>query len=101
MQISRRFYLIISEIIHKIFELAEFILFLRLVLKFLGANPETLVVSLIYEMAGILISPFQFIFPDIYWPAGHLIEVTTISAMIGYWFALFILFQILRLFFKE
>lgn len=88
-------------VVKRLLALTEIFLFLRLILKFLGANPQTLVVNLIYEGSDVLVSPFNFIFPNIYWPAGYLIEIATISAMIGYALSVFIIFQILRLFSKE
>jgi hypothetical protein len=72
-------------------------LFLRLLLKFLGANPEALAVDIIYRNSDILVSPFNFIFNDLFWQ-GRLIEISVISAMAGYAVAFFVLIRILRLF---
>ncbi|MCX6761103.1 MAG: hypothetical protein NTZ84_03320 [Candidatus Nealsonbacteria bacterium] len=91
----------ISSIIKKILGLLELFLFLRLLLKFLGANSQTLVVGQIYKYSGILVYPFDFIFHDIYWPQGHIIEVSSIAAMIGYALAIFILFQLLQTFSED
>ncbi len=96
MRILSSIYSLILSIISKLFWLLQLFLFLRLLLKFLGANPQALVVSLIYKYSDILISPFSFIFRDIYWK-GHLIEISVISAMIGYAIAMFLIFRILRL----
>lgn len=96
-----RIYSIIIDIINKIFSLIEILLFLRLGLKFLGANPQTLIVSFIYKYSDILVLPFNSIFSNIYWPKGMVIETTTISAMIGYSIIFFIIFQILNLFSKN
>lgn len=82
----------------RVFFLLEFFLFIRLTLKFLEANSQTPVVNLIYKYSDILISPFEFIFPNIHWPKGYLIDTTTLSAMIGYAILVFIIFQLLRLF---
>lgn len=101
MLILTKIYSIISSLVKKLFFLVEFFLFLRLALKFLGANPETLVVNLIYKYSDIFVSPFNFIFPNIYWPKGYFVEITTISAMIGYALAVFIILQIMRLFFRD
>jgi len=88
---------LILSIISKLFWLFELFLFLRLLLKFLGANPKTLVVNLIYKYSDIVISPFSFIFRNIYW-GGHLIETSVISAVIGYAIAMFVIFQIIEAF---
>ena len=84
----------VSSIILKIFFLLELFLFLRLLLKFLGANPDTLVVDWIYRYSDIFVSPFNFIFHSIIWK-GYLIEMVAISAMFGY---AIVTFLILKLF---
>jgi hypothetical protein len=66
----------------------------------LGANPQALTVNLIYKYSDILISPFIFIFRNIYWK-GHLIEMSAISAIIGYAIAAFIVFEILKVFSRK
>jgi len=88
------------SIVLKLFWLFELFLFLRLSLKFLGANPQTLAVNLVYEHSDVVVSPFVFIFRDIYW-RDHLVEMSVISAIIGYAIAAFIVFKILRLFFRD
>jgi len=75
-------------------------LFLRLLLKFLGANPQTLIVNLVYKHSDVVISPFSFIFPNIYW-RGHLIEMSGVCAIVGYAIAAFIVFKILRIFARD
>ncbi len=95
------FFNFFADIIKKLLLLTEFFLFLRLILKFLDANPKTFVVSLIYQYSDIFLSPFQSIFPDIYWPRGYSIEVTTIAAMIGYALVVFVIVQILRFFYRD
>lgn len=101
MRILSKTYEMIFYAIKRLFFLLEFFLFLRLLLKYSGANPKTLVVELIYQYSDILVSPFEFIFPNIYWPEGRLIEIATISAMIGYAILVFIIFQLLRLFSRD
>ncbi|MBZ9572479.1 hypothetical protein KJA15_04055 [Patescibacteria group bacterium] len=101
MRFLKKTYSTIVYIISRLLILVEFFLFLRLVLKFLNANPKALVVGLIYRWSDILVSPFNFIFPDVYWPRGRLIDTATLSAMIGYAILVFIIFQILQLIFKE
>jgi len=93
-------YSIFLYIVKRLFIIFEFFLFLRLLLKFLGANPQTLVVNFIYKYSDIIISPFQSIFPDIYW-RSYFIDTVTISAMIGYVIAVFAILQILRVFSRD
>jgi len=83
-----------------LFGLFELFLFIRLLLKFLNANAHSPVVALIYKYSDILVSPFAFIFHNFYW-FGHFVEITTISAIIGYAIAMFIFIQILNLFSRE
>lgn len=90
----------IEGAVKKVLYLLEVFLFLRILLKFLEANPKALVVGLIYKYTDILIYPFEFIFPDIYW-RFYLIEIATISAMLGYWLAVYIIFKLLRLFSRD
>ena len=96
----REIYLMVFYIIKRLLLLVELFLFLRLLLKFLNANPKTFIVDLIYKYSDILISPFSFIFSDIYW-GNRPIETVTISAMIGCGIAVLIVFQLLRLFSRE
>ena len=101
MRIFAIIYSLIISLVNKIFKLLELFLFLRLLLKFLNANPKTLVVNLVYKWSDILVSPFKSIFPNIYWPEGKMIEAATIAAIIGYAIAVFVLFQLLRLLARE
>ena len=102
-QISLIFEKIYSAILRsakRLFGLLEWFLFLRLVLKFLGASSESLVAAVIYKYSDILIGPFQSIFPDIYFK-GRMIETATISAMIGYLILMLIFFRLLGLFSRD
>ena len=75
-------------------------MFLRLLLKFLGANPETLVVDILYRYSDALISPFDLIFDDVYvW--GLLVEMSTLSAMAGYAIIMLLVLKALHLLRKE
>ena len=101
MKILTKIQSIIFSFIQRALFLFEFFLFLRLLLKFFGANPETPVVALIYQYSGPFISPFNFIFPDIYLSKGYLIEIATVSAMIGYAILVFLIVQLLKVFSKD
>lgn len=100
MRVLSKIYSVFLSLLSKFFLFLQFFLFLRLLLKFLAANSETLIVSIIYKYSDILISPFNLIFNDIYlWDL--LIEISTVSAMIGYAIAMFIVLKALRLCQKE
>jgi hypothetical protein len=97
MRILSSIYSLFLSALSKLFFLFQLFLFLRLLLKFLGANPQTLAVDIIYKNSDILVSPFNFIFRDFSWQ-GRPIEMSVISAMAGYAIAFFVLIRILRLF---
>lgn len=74
----------------------ELILFLRLVLKFFNANPFAMIVERIYAFSDLFNSPFRLIFRDVS-VGGFVIELTTISAMIGYALAALVAYKVLKL----
>ena len=80
--------------------IGEFLLLLRLVLKFAHASPFTVIVDFLYYITDFLVWPFHGIFAD-YIVLERAIDMSTIAAMIGYVLALFILFKLLRLFAKS
>lgn len=96
MRIFDRIISFISSLLGDLFALLELFLFLRMLLKFLNANSLTPVVSLTYQYSDIFVSPFKSIFQNVYWPSGHLIEVSTFIAIVGYAIAFFIVSQFLR-----
>jgi len=98
--ILSKVYSVFLSLLSKFFIFLQSFLFLRLLLKFLGANPETLVVSVIYKYSDVLVSPFNLIFDDVYlWDL--LIEMSTISAMVGYAIVMLIILKALRLLREE
>ena len=88
----------IFGLLKKLFYLLEFFLFLRLALKFIQANPQSLVVNWIYKWSDFFVSPFNFIFKDIIFPNGFLLEAATLSAMIGYAILVWIILKLFRAF---
>ncbi len=89
-----------SSVILKVFFLLELFLFLRLLLKFLGANPKTLVVDWIYRYSDAIVLPFNSIFHNFFW-RGYLIEMVAVSAMVGYAIVIFVLLKLLGALDKE
>ncbi|KKU91800.1 MAG: hypothetical protein UY23_C0001G0406 [Candidatus Jorgensenbacteria bacterium GW2011_GWA1_48_11] len=87
-------------LLEKVLIFVEVILALRLVLKFLTANPDAWIVNLLYQTTQILIWPFNFIFPNAYL-GRHLFDVVALSAMIGYLILFFLAQWFLRLIWKE
>ena len=75
---------IIANLILKLLYLLEFFLFLRLGLKFFGASKNAFVVEQIYQWSDFFVSHFESIFPNVFWPKGYFIEISTLAAMVGY-----------------
>lgn len=100
MKILTKIYAFIASIIKKLLGLVEIFLFLRLLLKFLWANDTTPIVYYVYKYTNFLVAPFDYIFHDIYWQ-GRIIEISSITAMIAYALAVFILFELLLTFFED
>ena len=84
----------------RILWVVELFLFLRLLLKFLCASSEAFVVNIIYKYSDILVSHFRFILQDIYWN-GKVVELATISTMIGYVIFVFVVFKLLHIFSRD
>lgn len=97
MKIISAVYSAVISAISRLFFLLEFFLFLRFLLKFLNANPQSPVAGIIYKYSDIITTPFDSIFSDIYW-RGHTIDLVTISTMAGYAIAVFVISQLLRIF---
>lgn len=66
------------------FVLAELTLVLRIILRFLAASSEALIVNLLYKITDFIIVPFDFIFPNIFLDSDKVIDIVAISSAIGY-----------------
>ncbi|XOB40532.1 MAG: hypothetical protein ACKKMR_00780 [Candidatus Nealsonbacteria bacterium] len=99
-RLIKKTFKLFKKVVKRLFGLVELFLFLRLLLKFLNANPKAIVISFIYKYSDVLISPFNFIFPNIYYN-NKVIETATISAMIGYAILVFVFFKLLYLFSRD
>lgn len=84
-----------SLLLKRLLLLAEIVLFLRLLLKFLGANPNAFAVGHFYKYTDFLVWPFKGIFPNVFL-GGGLIETATLSAMVGYAIIVFILVKLFK-----
>jgi len=83
-----------TQIVWYILGFIEILLLFRLILKFLGANPEAGFSSFIYGVTYILAAPFLTVFRITY-IEGSIFEWTTLLAMLVYWI---IAWGIIRLF---
>ncbi len=100
MNIVKKIIFFIRKILEKLLVFLELFLFLRLLLKLLAANPFTPVVKYLYRYSGLLVEPFQYIFPDFYW-RGKLVEMSAISAMIGYGIAVYVVVRLINILLKD
>lgn len=74
----------------------EILMGLRLLLRLLGANPVAPIVDLLYTLTAIIISPFRGIFSDIYLRSGGVLDLVTVTAMIGYPILVYLLFELVN-----
>ncbi len=93
----RKFYNFISIILKQVLILVESILFLRLILKFLGASPKAVGINYFYKLSYYFVYPFEGIFPNLFWQ-NRLIETSTLSALIIYFLLVFVFLRFLKTF---
>ncbi len=74
---------------------------MRIVLKFLAANPIAVIVDLVYKVSDIVIYPWSGIFKNAYLTGGGMVDVVAISAMIGYPVLVYIILEVIYLAAKE
>lgn len=60
---EERGYLVGYKIVYYILGIIETLLLLRFLFRLFGANPGAGVVQLIYSITGVLMAPFEYIFP--------------------------------------
>lgn len=81
--------------------LFETLLALRVVLKFLAANPQAVIVDLVYKASDIVVYPFSGIFSNAALVGGGVVDVVAISAMIGYPVLVYVILEMVHLMAKE
>ena len=82
MLISRILYFLINIV----FTIVGFLLGLRIILRFFGANPSTPFVNWVYESSDSLLAPFAGIFPVSRIDGGFIVDFPAIFAVIIYAF---------------
>ena len=73
-----------SQLVWLIITIIEGLLFLRLFLKLVGANPQADFTRLVYSLSAVFTSPFQTVFPNTV-VQGNTFEWTTLLAMVVYY----------------
>ena len=84
----------LSSLVKYIVALLELLLGIRLVLKFLGASERAMIVDWLYKISDVIVSPFDFIFSNIYTRQG-MIDIVAISAIVGYFILTLIILKLL------
>jgi hypothetical protein len=74
-----------TKVVWYIFGAIEALLLLRFLLRVLAANPEAAFTQFVYAASQIFVAPFIFVFgtPSF---GGSALELSTLLAMIVYWF---------------
>jgi hypothetical protein len=74
-----------TKVVWYIFGAIEALLLLRFLLRALAANPEAAFTQFVYAASQIFVAPFIFVFgtPSF---GGSALELSTLLAMIVYWF---------------
>lgn len=80
---------------------SEILLAFRVLLRFLEASPQALIVELLYRVTDVIITPFQGIFRDLVLRNGSVIDLNALSAMVGYPIILYIIIELIHLIVKE
>lgn len=80
---------------------AEILFGIRVVLKFLEASPQAIIVEFLYRLTDAAAAPFRGIFQDFALSNGSVIDLATLSAMVGYPIIVYLLIELLELVTRE
>ena len=75
---------LVTRIVDIIIGLIEAILILQLVLEFLDANGYAGFTQWVYNTAAPFMQPFVGIFPDVGVGGGHVLDLSTLCAIVAY-----------------
>lgn len=75
---------ILTSLINVLVGIIELLLSVRLLLRLLGANPNTPFVAWVYDTSNALITPFKNIFPPFAINESMVLEFSTIFAIVVY-----------------
>lgn len=92
MAISR----ILFFLINIVFTIIGFLLGLRIILRFFGANPATPFVDWVYESSDSLLAPFAGIFPITRIEGGFVLDFPAVFALIIYAFVGYVILEIVE-----
>lgn len=84
---------IVRTVVNIAVGIIEFLLSLRLILRFFSANTGTPFVAWLYDISAELVSPFARIFPDLN-VGGFVVDFATLVALIVYVLVGYLILQI-------
>jgi YggT family protein len=92
-----RHYFPISILVDIVFSIVEFLLLIRIILKFFGANPQTPFVAWVYDTTQPVLAPFIGIFPNQVLRNGFVLELSTLFALLVYGFLAYLISEIINM----
>lgn len=93
MGISRVLFLLVNSV----FTVVGFLLGFRILLRFLGANPNTPFVQWVYESSESLLAPFAGIFPVTRIEGGLVVDFPAVFAVIVYAFIGYLILEVVEI----
>jgi len=88
---------VIYYLVNFVFSVIGFLLGLRILLRFFGANPNTPFVRWIYESSDSLLAPFAGIFPVTRIDGGFIIDFPAIFGVIIYAFIGYLIMEVVEI----
>lgn len=88
---------VIFFLVNLVFTIIGFLLGLKILLRFFGANPSTPFVQWIYESSDSLLAPFAGIFPVTRLEGGFIIDFPAIFAVIVYAFVGYLIVEVVEI----
>ena len=89
---------LIAKIAYTVVVLAQLVVGLRLVMKFVDADPKNALTKWIFENSEPIIEPFKGLVQDYYEIAGFTIEATSVVAIVCLGLISYILSQMVKTF---
>lgn len=89
---------LLAKIAYTIVILAQLLVALRLVLKFVDADPENAVAKWIFENSEQIIAPFRGLVQESYTVGGFNVELTSLVAIVCFGIISYILSQMVKTF---
>ncbi len=85
-----------TYILNNSLAIVEILLLVRIIFRALSANPAASIVALIYGVSDWLMSPVNYIFPNIPLFGNAVVDVVALSAMLFYFVIYTLIVKILR-----